>query len=159
MSPEPTQQADPGATEFAGRARWLLAEIGGYVLGDDASEVERDDAARRTLRNGHGAFQSFVDSRVACVDTVVVELMIRRDDDAVRRAFHRELPGPIALLYLCLVNCEPGDHVLLRQTTACGSSVTCEEQWPFDLACAERMTLPAGAQFRRGDRDGSDGDV
>jgi hypothetical protein len=152
MSVEPTDRADAGAADFSDRARWLLSEIGTYLLGPDASEGERNDVARRTLRNGHAAFQSFVDSRLGCTDTVVAELTIHAVDDSVRRAFHREVPGPVALLYLCLVNCSSGDRVVLRQTTACGSSVTCEERWPFDLTCAERMTLPARPQLRRGDQ-------
>ncbi len=145
----PDRLAGATASDFGERSRWLLSEIGTFVLGDEAPEEERHEVARTTLRNGHEAFRSFVDGRLACRDTVVVELAITTADETVRRAYHRDLPGPIALLYLCLVNCRPGDEVTLRQTTACGSSVTCGETWPFDLACAERMTLPAAAQLGR----------
>lgn len=92
MSLEPTDRAEAGAADFTDRARWLLSEIGTYVLGPHASEGECHDAARRTLRKGHPAFQSFVDSRLVCT----------------------------------------------------------EERWPFDLDCAERMTVPARSQLRNG---------
>jgi len=124
-----------------------MDQIGRYLAGDDASEPDREAAAREALANGHEAFAAFTDSRCRAVDVVVTHVEMARGDGHTCRHAFRVVPGPLALFVFCAANCRPGDRVTVRQVTAGAGTVCAEEQWPFDLGAAERMTVPAGARL------------
>ncbi len=136
--------AQPGSAE---RARWLMDELGTYLADRDADAHTRDEIARRTLRNGHASFERFITSRYAPMDVICAEVSIHHVDGGICRTAYRHSPDPVAFLFLCATSCRDGDLVTLRQVTAQSGSVTANERWPFGLACAERMTLPAPARL------------
>ena len=128
---------------------WLMEQIGRYLAGDDASEPAREAAAREALANGHDGFAEFTDSRCRAIDVVVTHVELTRSSGHTCRHAFRVVPGPIALFVFCAANCTPGDRVTVRQTTAGAGAVCAEEQWPFDLGVAERLTVPAAARLDR----------
>ncbi len=139
-----TGSSTPGSAE---RARWLLREIGSF-LGDATDPAIRDAFARDALRNGHHDFESFATSRCAPDDVAVVRLDVLRDDAIVRTSWYRQVPSPIGLLVVCAGICVDGDRVRLVQITASLTRVTAEDDWPFGLATAEQMSIPATVRVR-----------
>lgn len=127
--------------------QWLMDQIGRYLAGDDASDDARTASAREALANGHGAFTEFTDSRCRAIDVVVTHVEVARSSGHTCRHAFRVLPGPLALFVFCAANCDPGDRVTVRQTTAGAGTVCAEEAWPFDLGVAERLTVPAAARL------------
>ena len=81
------------------------------------------------------------------MDVVCAEVSIHHVDGITCRTAYRHAPDPVAFLFLCATRCRDGDLVTLRQVTAQSGSVTANERWPFGLACAEQMTLPARARL------------
>jgi hypothetical protein len=75
-----------------------------------------------------------------------MELTIRGGGRALH-SVSTYLPSPLTLLLLCTRNCERGDVVALRQTTAKCGATTQEAQWPFGLGEAERLSRPVSTTF------------
>jgi hypothetical protein len=124
------------------RAAWLMHEIGTF-LAEDADDATRDATARTALRNGHRDFAAFTASRCLPEEVVGVQVFVARGGRVTHRAWYRRVPSPIGLLVLCSTVCDAGDEVSLVQSTAGCGRVTTSESWPFGLACAEQMTVPA----------------
>jgi hypothetical protein len=131
----------------AARAQWLMHEIGSF-LADDREPWAFDAVARNALRNGHDDFQSFAESRCAPDEVVLVQLEIVRNGGPVNTMWYRQVPPPIGLLVACAGLCTDRDVVRLVQITASLARVTAEEQWPFGVAAAEQMTIPATVRVR-----------
>ena len=137
---------DPQLPCSNGRAEWLVEEIGAYLAADAPLE-ERSTIARTALRNSHASFSRFVESRLDPYAVVGTEVAIRRRNGHLCRFAYAEPPGPVSFLVFCAANCADGDEVTVRQVTALAGTVGTTESWPFGLACAEQMTLPAGARL------------
>lgn len=150
MSPGPEPSAS--SQDLADRSRWLIDELGAYFGGEDAPAETRDRLARDALRSNRSAFESLMASSRPCDAVVTVELSIHGAREGrtglIRRSHFGQVPGPVALVFLCALNCEIGDVVRVRQTTAAGASVLSEECWPFGVVDAEQMTLPAETRLR-----------
>ena len=102
---------------------WLMDQIGRFLAGDDAGELDREAAARDALANGHHEFTAFTESRCRAADVVVTHVEVGRPSGHTCRHAFRVAPGPIALFVFCAANCETGDRVIVRQVTAAAGSV------------------------------------
>ena len=99
-----------------GDGRWLMDEIGRFLVGHDGPDDAREAAAREALRNGQAAFGAFVESRCVATDIVVTQVDLRRGTGHTCRHAFRVAPGPIALLVFCAANCEAGDRITVRRS-------------------------------------------
>lgn len=124
----------------------VVREVGAYLAGPDASEVDQRHAAAFAFRNAQADFEQFSASTCEGTALIATDLMIQGCvHDLHSVATH--LPSPLTLLLLCARNCHDGDRVVLRQRTAKCGELTQEARWPFGLAEAERLTRPASVMF------------
>jgi hypothetical protein len=124
----------------------VVRHVGAYLAGDDAPEAEQRHAAAHAFRNAQADFEQF--SRSVCEphEMLSMELTIRGGGRTLH-SVSTYLPSPLTLLVLCTRNCQPGDVVALRQTTAKCGATSQEARWPFGLAEAERLTRPVSTTF------------
>ena len=124
----------------------LVREVGAYLAGPDATEVDQRHAAAAAFRNAQADFEQFQASMCDGTALIATELTI----EGARRDLHSvatHLPSPLTLLLVCARNCEEGDRVALLQRTAKCGELRQEARWPFGLEEAERLTRPASLLF------------
>jgi hypothetical protein len=142
-----------GPTPHPCRLGPMVRQVGEYLAGADAPEVEQRHAAAHAFRNAQADFECFTSSVCDSAAMVSMDLKIRGGGRELH-SVSTHLPSPLTLLLVCTRNCEDGDLVGVRQVTAkCGSMVQ-EARWPFGLAEAERLTRPASVLFEELQKSG-----
>lgn len=133
-----------GATSHPARQAWLLAELDRWFAGDRTDRAERRGIVRAALRSATVDAHRWLDERLDPHEVVRVDLTLE-GSGRHRHSVFPSLPGPLALLLICLDQCRVGDEVIVTQQLAKAGRVQARATWPFGMDEAEALTRPATA--------------
>ena len=122
--------------------RWLVDDIGRYLVGDDAPPAEIGSAGRTAVTRAAGEVNDLLRSSYSAHEVVATELRFAGPARGFRRTVFALSPTPAALLLLCMRMCDPGDDVIVLQHTAARGTASRTATWPFGMDRAERLTRP-----------------
>jgi hypothetical protein len=122
--------------------RWLVDDVGRYLVGDDAAPTDIGSAGRQALTRAATEVNDLLHSAYSATEVVATELRFAGPRRGFRRTVFALAPTPVALMLLAMRMCDPGDDVsVLQHTAACGTTSR-RATWPFGMAEAERLTRP-----------------
>jgi hypothetical protein len=135
-------------TPFGGACpvRWMVDDIGRYLVGDDAPDDEVGRAGRVAVTRAADEVRDLLGSAYAAHEVVATELRLAGPARGFRRTVFALGPTPVALMLLCMRMCDCGDDVTVLQHTAARGSTTRTAVWPFGLATAEELTRPPASE-------------
>jgi hypothetical protein len=122
--------------------RWLIDDIGRYLVGEDADGADVGSAGRQAVTRAAGEVDDLLRSAYAAHEVVATELRLAGPDRGFRRTVFAISPTPVALMLLCIRMCDPADDVTVIQHTAARGSSSRTAPWPFGMAVAEELTRP-----------------
>ena len=126
--------------------RWMVDDIGRYLAGDDAAEVEVGRVGRLAVTRAADEVRHLLGCAYAPHEVVATELRLAGPTRGFRRTVFAVAPTPVALMLLCMRMCELGDDVTVLQHTAARGTTTRTGVWPFGLAVAEELTRPPASE-------------
>lgn len=148
MDTDPHAPTDPfavfqgGVASHPARQAWLLDELEQWLAGDLADGKERRQIVARALRAATADAHEWLGRRLEPDHVLRVDLHLRgRTGD--RHSVFDSLPSPIALLLICLDQCQVGDEVTITQELAKAGRIEARATWPFGVDDAEVLTRPA----------------
>jgi hypothetical protein len=122
--------------------RWLVDDVGRYLVGDEAEPAEVGSAGRRALTRAATEVNDLLHSAYSATEVVATELRFAGPQRGFRRTVFALSPTPVALMLLAMRMCDAGDDVsVLQHTAACGTTSR-RATWPFGMDEAERLTRP-----------------
>ena len=139
---EACQVFHAGATSHPARQAWLLDELDRWFADDRDDRSERRGIVRAALRAATVDAHRWLDERLAPDEVVRVDLQLD-GPRGHRHSVFPSLPGPLALLLICLDQCRVGDEVVVAQELAKAGRVEARATWPFGMDEAEALTRPA----------------
>jgi hypothetical protein len=122
--------------------RWLVDDVGQFMVAEPASDAEIGAAGRDALSRAAGEVNMLLGSAFAAHEVVATELRFAGPDRGFRRTVFAMAPTPVALLLLCMRMCDVGDDVSVLQHTAGHGTSTRHASWPFGMSVAEEITRP-----------------
>ncbi len=131
-----------GATTHPARQAWLLHELDYWFAGDLPDGRSRRQIVGTALRAATTDAHRWLDERLAADALVRVDLHLT-GAHCERHSVFPSLPSPLALLLICLDQCQVGDEVMLVQDLAKAGRVEAKATWPFGMDEAETLTRPA----------------
>lgn len=141
----PTEQLSPfqgGAATHPARQAWLLEELEQWFAGDLPDGRDRRRIVAQALRSATEDAHRWLDGRLPCDQLIRVDLQLNTKT-APRHSVFPSLPSPLALLLICLDQCQVGDEVVLTQEMAKAGRIEARATWPFGMDEAETLTRPA----------------
>lgn len=139
---DPFAVFQPGATSHPARQAWLLEELEQWFAGDRPDGRDRRAIVRHALRQATDDARGWLAGRCEAHDLLRVDLLVD-GPRGHRHSVFAELPTPVALLLICLDQCQVGDEVTVVQELAKAGRTRATATWPFGMDEAEQLTRPA----------------
>jgi hypothetical protein len=143
-APDPLAVFQPGASSHPARQAWLLGELEQWFAGDLVERSDRRSVVSDALRAATTDAHRWLQTRHAPDALVRLDLLID-GPRGHRHSVFSSLPSPLALLLICLDQCQVGDEVTVVQDLAKAGRTSSTATWPFSMDEAEQLTRPAPA--------------
>ena len=133
---------DQGQHEHTCRVKWLIDEVGRYLVGEAAGDDAVASSGRKAVSQGATQVNELMRSAFAAHEIVATELRLVGPRRGARRTLFADQPSPVALMLLCLRLCDIGDEVEVVHHTAGKGTTSRSARWPFGMEKAEELTRP-----------------